>query len=159
MGGGVSSSGDLVKLVATHVSMQEGVLSIVGALFAANMFLGVYNSSSVQPVISVERCGFYAGAGNPCASWCLLLQTEAWCRHFQPPFSAFPVHCTISRLQERLLQREGGRLFRGLSLCLCPGAATELLAFWCHTASPLDGVTWCSFRMGPEVKDTVTFLL
>ncbi len=40
----------------------------MGALFAATMFLGVYNSSSVQPVVGVERTVFYreraAGEGR-----------------------------------------------------------------------------------------------
>jgi len=40
-------------------SNRTDVLTIMGALFAATMFLGVYNSSSVQPVVAVERTVFY----------------------------------------------------------------------------------------------------
>lgn len=42
-----------------HVTTGGRLCRIAGALFAANMFLGVYNASSVQPVVSVERSVFY----------------------------------------------------------------------------------------------------
>lgn len=35
------------------------VYRISGALFSANLFLGVYNGASVQPVVSIERSVFY----------------------------------------------------------------------------------------------------
>jgi len=45
--------------VGRNRSTENDILTIAGALFAANMFLGVYNASSVQPVVSVERSVFY----------------------------------------------------------------------------------------------------
>ncbi len=39
--------------------LRPAARRIAGALFAANMFLGAYNSNSVQPVVSVERSVFY----------------------------------------------------------------------------------------------------
>lgn len=35
------------------------VLNIIGATYVAVLFMGVNNSSSVQPVVSVERTVFY----------------------------------------------------------------------------------------------------
>ena len=50
-------------------SDRNDILTIMGALFASTIFLGVYNSSSVQPVVSTERTVFYrekaAGARRP----------------------------------------------------------------------------------------------
>ena len=50
-------------------SNRNDILTIMGVLFAATMFLGVYNSSSVQPVVGVERTVFYreraAGDDSP----------------------------------------------------------------------------------------------
>lgn len=49
----------------------QQVLVIMGALFSSLLFLGVKNSSSVQPVVSVERTVFYrekaAGMYSPIA--------------------------------------------------------------------------------------------
>ncbi|KAG6540832.1 hypothetical protein Mapa_017810 [Marchantia paleacea] len=38
---------------------QQDVLNVMGALYAAVLFLGVNNASSVQPVVAVERTVFY----------------------------------------------------------------------------------------------------
>ena len=38
---------------------QQNIFNVSGALYAATLFLGVSNSSSVQPVMSVERGVFY----------------------------------------------------------------------------------------------------
>lgn len=43
----------------TKRSKQQDVLNAMGSLYAAVLFLGVTNSSSVQPVISVERMVVY----------------------------------------------------------------------------------------------------
>ena len=44
---------------------------VMGALYAASLFLGVNNASSVQPVVSIERTVFYrekaAGMYSPFA--------------------------------------------------------------------------------------------
>jgi len=38
---------------------QQDVFNVMGALYAAVIFLGVNNASSVQPVVAVERSVFY----------------------------------------------------------------------------------------------------
>ena len=49
----------------------QGVFMVMGALYAACMFLGVNNASSVQPIVSIERTVFYrekaAGMYSPLA--------------------------------------------------------------------------------------------
>uniref|UniRef100_A0A0D6R6X5 ABC-2 type transporter transmembrane domain-containing protein n=1 Tax=Araucaria cunninghamii TaxID=56994 RepID=A0A0D6R6X5_ARACU len=40
-------------------SKQQDILNAMGSMYAAVLFMGVTNSSSVQPVISVERLVFY----------------------------------------------------------------------------------------------------
>lgn len=51
-------------------STQE-LLVVMGALYAACLFLGVNNASSVQPIVSIERTVFYreraAGMYSPIA--------------------------------------------------------------------------------------------
>lgn len=37
----------------------QDLMVVMGALYASVMFLGVNNSSSVQPVVSIERTVFY----------------------------------------------------------------------------------------------------
>lgn len=37
----------------------QNLFVVMGALYSSVMFLGVNNSSSVQPIISVERTVFY----------------------------------------------------------------------------------------------------
>lgn len=37
----------------------QDLLTVMGALYSACLFLGVNNSSSVQPVVSIERTVFY----------------------------------------------------------------------------------------------------
>lgn len=37
----------------------QNLFVVMGALYAAALFLGVNNSSSVQPVVSIERTVFY----------------------------------------------------------------------------------------------------
>ncbi|MCD7462126.1 transcription factor [Datura stramonium] len=45
----------------------------MGSMYAATLFLGVQNSSSVQPVVAVERTVFYRekAAGMYSAALCL----------------------------------------------------------------------------------------
>jgi hypothetical protein len=38
---------------------QQDVFNVMGALYAAVIFLGVNNASTVQPVVAVERSVFY----------------------------------------------------------------------------------------------------
>lgn len=38
---------------------QQNLFNVIGALYAAVLFLGVNNSSTVQPVVAVERSVFY----------------------------------------------------------------------------------------------------
>jgi hypothetical protein len=49
----------------------QDLLLVMGALFAACLFLGVNNASSVQPIVSIERTVFYrekaAGMYSPIA--------------------------------------------------------------------------------------------
>ena len=51
---------------------QQNIFNVAGALYAATLFLGVSNSSSVQPIMSIERGVFYRerAAGKP-QSWLL----------------------------------------------------------------------------------------
>ena len=66
----------LLTVCLPHRSDRNDILTIMGALFASTIFLGVYNSSSVQPVVATERTVFYrekaAGADeckdNGCAN-------------------------------------------------------------------------------------------
>ena len=46
---------------------QQNIFNVAGALYAATLFLGVSNSSSVQPIMSIERGVFYRerAAGKP----------------------------------------------------------------------------------------------
>lgn len=49
----------------------QSLFVVMGALYAASMFLGVNNASSVQPIVSIERTVFYrekaAGMYSPLA--------------------------------------------------------------------------------------------
>lgn len=38
---------------------QQDVLNVQGALYAVTLFLGIYNSITVQPAIAIERAVFY----------------------------------------------------------------------------------------------------
>lgn len=38
---------------------QQDIFNVMGALYAAVLFLGVNNASSVQPIVAVERSVFY----------------------------------------------------------------------------------------------------
>ncbi|MFS7950561.1 putative ABC-2 type transporter [Helianthus anomalus] len=40
-------------------STQRDLINAMGSMYAATLFLGVQNTSSVQPVVSVERTVFY----------------------------------------------------------------------------------------------------
>lgn len=52
-------------------STTQDLLTVMGALYSACLFLGVNNASSVQPVVSIERTVFYreraAGMYSPLA--------------------------------------------------------------------------------------------
>ncbi|XP_043723660.1 ABC transporter G family member 31-like isoform X2 [Telopea speciosissima] len=45
--------------VGSKRDTTENLLMVMGALYASSLFLGVNNSSTVQPIISVERTVFY----------------------------------------------------------------------------------------------------
>nr|Q949G3.1 RecName: Full=Pleiotropic drug resistance protein 1; AltName: Full=NpPDR1 [Nicotiana plumbaginifolia]CAC40990.1 ABC1 protein [Nicotiana plumbaginifolia] len=45
--------------IGTKVSRNQDLVNAMGSMYAAVLFLGVQNSSSVQPVVSVERTVFY----------------------------------------------------------------------------------------------------
>ncbi|KAK4780230.1 hypothetical protein SAY87_016336 [Trapa incisa] len=45
--------------VGSRRESAQDLLIVMGALYAACMFLGVSNSSSVQPIVSIERAVFY----------------------------------------------------------------------------------------------------
>ncbi|PHT48746.1 Pleiotropic drug resistance protein 1 [Capsicum baccatum] len=45
--------------LGTKVSRSQDLLNAMGSMYAATLFLGVQNSSSVQPVVAVERTVFY----------------------------------------------------------------------------------------------------
>ncbi len=40
-------------------SQQQDLFNLMGAMYASVVFVGVNNSSSVQPVVAVERTVFY----------------------------------------------------------------------------------------------------
>jgi hypothetical protein len=42
-----------------HSSQQQDLFNLMGAMYASVVFVGVNNSSSVQPVVAVERTVFY----------------------------------------------------------------------------------------------------
>ena len=48
-------------MVALHGyrATQQDLFNVMGALYAAVLFLGVNNASSVQPIVAVERSVFY----------------------------------------------------------------------------------------------------
>ncbi|PHT48745.1 Pleiotropic drug resistance protein 1 [Capsicum baccatum] len=45
--------------LGTKVSRSQDLINAMGSMYAATLFLGVQNSSSVQPVVAVERTVFY----------------------------------------------------------------------------------------------------
>ncbi|KAK4372801.1 hypothetical protein RND71_008185 [Anisodus tanguticus] len=45
--------------LGTKVSQSQDLINAMGSMYAAVLFLGVQNSSSVQPVVAVERTVFY----------------------------------------------------------------------------------------------------
>jgi hypothetical protein len=45
--------------LVTCSSSRQDLLNAVGSMYTAVLFLGVQNSSSVQPVVAVERTVFY----------------------------------------------------------------------------------------------------
>ncbi|OIS99440.1 PREDICTED: pleiotropic drug resistance protein 1-like [Nicotiana attenuata] len=45
--------------IGTKVSRSQDLFNAMGSMYAACLFLGVQNSSSVQPVVAVERTVFY----------------------------------------------------------------------------------------------------
>lgn len=68
---------------------QQKVLNAMGSLFAAVLFIGVNNASSVQPVVDVERTVFYRekAAGMYSAMPYALAQVNPQF-HFIPPINA-----------------------------------------------------------------------
>lgn len=54
-----------------HRDSPQALMMVMGALYAACLFLGVNNASSVQPIVSIERAVFYrekaAGMYSPLA--------------------------------------------------------------------------------------------
>ncbi|KAJ0084449.1 hypothetical protein Patl1_30941 [Pistacia atlantica] len=57
--------------VGSHRDTTKDLLMVMGALYAASLFLGVNSASSVQPIVSIERTVFYreraAGMYSPFA--------------------------------------------------------------------------------------------
>ena len=57
--------------VGTKRDSTQALIIVMGALYAACLFLGVNNASSVQPIVSIERTVFYrekaAGMYSPLA--------------------------------------------------------------------------------------------
>ncbi|GLJ43783.1 hypothetical protein SUGI_0911510 [Cryptomeria japonica] len=51
--------GSIFWKLGRKTQKQQDVNNILGALYAATIFLGVSNSSSVQPIVAVERTVFY----------------------------------------------------------------------------------------------------
>ncbi|MCD9641747.1 transcription factor [Datura stramonium] len=51
--------GTLFWDLGTKVSRSQDLFNAMGSMYAATLFLGVQNSSSVQPVVAVERTVFY----------------------------------------------------------------------------------------------------
>jgi hypothetical protein len=44
-------------------SRVQDLLTVMGAMYGATLFLGINNCSTVQPVVSVERTVFYRERG------------------------------------------------------------------------------------------------
>mgnify|MGYP002775745921 FL=1 len=42
---------------------MQDLLTVMGAMYGATLFLGINNCSTVQPVVSVERTVFYRERG------------------------------------------------------------------------------------------------
>ncbi|KAM4100339.1 hypothetical protein ACB094_05G060600 [Castanea mollissima] len=51
--------GTLFWDLGTKTSKQQDLLNAMGSMYSAVLFLGIQNSSSVQPVVAVERIVFY----------------------------------------------------------------------------------------------------
>ncbi|KAG5607591.1 hypothetical protein H5410_029083 [Solanum commersonii] len=51
--------GTLFWDLGSRVSRSQDLLNAMGSMYAATLFLGVQNCSSVQPVVAVERTVFY----------------------------------------------------------------------------------------------------
>ncbi|WMV31368.1 hypothetical protein MTR67_024753 [Solanum verrucosum] len=51
--------GTLFWDLGSRVSQSQDLFNAMGSMYAATLFLGVQNSSSVQPVVAVERTVFY----------------------------------------------------------------------------------------------------
>ena len=66
----------------------------MGALYAAVLFLGVNNSSSVQPVVAIERSVFYreraAGMYSP-LPYAMAQVCAAWIIHIHNYFSVLTI--------------------------------------------------------------------
>ena len=50
----------MIQLCLAHFSSkQQDLFNAMGSMYAAVIFLGVQNASTVQPVVAVERVVFY----------------------------------------------------------------------------------------------------
>ena len=85
------------------------MLNIMGALFVATIFIGTSNSSTVQPVVAIERTVMYRWAAHHLpAHWCVVLKCTR--THTRVP---------VSTRAERGEAGSGMRGTAGLA-CTCP---------------------------------------
>lgn len=60
-----------VNLYFDYRKKQQDLFNAIGSMYAAVLFLGIKNSTTVQPVVSIERTVFYreraAGMYSPLA--------------------------------------------------------------------------------------------
>lgn len=76
--------------------MSQDVLNIMGALYAATLFLGVSNASTVQPVFSVERGVMYRErAAGMYSVFCFGI-AKVILQLYQNPLGSFPVSYLLS---------------------------------------------------------------
>lgn len=47
----------LINFIGSH--KQQDLMNLLGGMYAAMLFLGAMNASSVQPVVAIERTIFY----------------------------------------------------------------------------------------------------
>ncbi|KAH7427104.1 hypothetical protein KP509_10G030800 [Ceratopteris richardii] len=55
--------GTIFWQLGTKITQQQDLLTVMGAMYGATLFLGINNCSTVQPVVSVERTVFYRERG------------------------------------------------------------------------------------------------
>nr|POE55161.1 abc transporter g family member 53 [Quercus suber] len=81
--------------LASKTKKQQNIFNAMGSMYAATMFLGVQNASSVQPIVDVERTVFYrerAAGMYSALSYAFAQRIPIWWRWY---YWACPVAWTL----------------------------------------------------------------